>query len=467
MPHLEVFSPQPARCLKRKVSQLNTTFDEGYSNKRSHCGFSLPSTIGNWLVDLPPPISRCRSDSFLLTQIRGPRVVPYSNMPRPKVSQLPTMRRPPTPQSSSSGPQLVAPGTLPALYDQDTQCPYTPAQSFAASSIVELAEDEWRAAGRTASPGYRDTLRNHGVFIDVYGGLKVAPDQVKAAATLVLEKKRITPEPSAKDLSRMQTKIARAIEKDEGGTRDAFVSAQLFEIPEKHVFTIADGSSVPFDRNGLPHTHGFNLTPIAAPKPDLQFGFPHTEFAASQIGVMNNHRISPYAKPSTATYWPFFVVELKAASRGGTHFIGENQAAGAGAHCVKSVDTLFEHTHRERSKEKAFDSMMFSCVADAQHGTLWVHWRGIEVGKQPRYNSAELRDFVWKHDSAEILNFRRTVRNIIDYGVDTRLPEIKEALDTLVQRISVWKAEDKQARSRALDNESEAGESQTKRTKAM
>ena len=178
---------------------------------------------------------------------------------------------------------------------------------------------------------------------------------------------------------------------------------------------------------------------------------------------MANNRIAPYAKPSSAGYWPFFMIELKAASRGGTHFVGENQAAGAGAHCVKSVETLFSFTQRERIEEKTFDSLVFSCVADAQHGTLWVHWRDSEANGELKYKNTELRDYAWKHDPKDLVDFRRAVRNIIDYGVNERLPEIKEALDVLVQQVPDWNLADRQARIRNLENGNEAGENQKKK----
>ena len=120
-------------------------------------------------------------------------------------------------------------------------------------------EDTVKAAARTASPRYRDHLRSHGIHIDVFGGLRKAPAQVKVAATAILEGKRVTPEPSAADLSQAQAKIAGAIEKDEGGTRDAFIGSNLFEAPANYLNRTTTGSSVLFIRDGLPHTHGFGF----------------------------------------------------------------------------------------------------------------------------------------------------------------------------------------------------------------
>ena len=107
--------------------------------------------------------------------------------------------------------------------------------------------------------------------------------------------------------------------------------------------------------------------------------------------------------------------------------------------------------------------MAFSCVADAQHGTLWVYWQEAEANGQLTYNSTEFRNYVWKHNTTDLLEFRRAVRNIIDYGVDNRLPKIKEALDFLVPQIPDWNLADRQARLRSLENGDNAGEIQKKR----
>ena len=246
-------------------------------------------------------------------------------------------------------------------------------------------------------------------------------------------------------------------------TQAAFISSNLFEPPTNCLNRITTGSSVPFNGDSLPHTHSFGFTPVSTPKPDLQYGFPHAEFTVNQAGVMDNSRINPYAKPSSATYWPFFVVEFKAASRGGTHYVGENQTAGTGAHCVKSVETLFDLTRRERVEEKAFALMVFSCVADAQHATLWVHWRDSKPNEQLVYNGTEFQIFPWKHETKELVDFPRAATNIIDYGVNKRLPEIKEALEVLVEQVPEWNLADRQVHVRSLENEHEAGENHKKK----
>ena len=205
--------------------------------------------------------------------------------------------------------------------------------------------------------------------------------------------------------SKMRAKLARVAEGDEGITGKAITATELFEIPTQHLNEIVNGSSVPFNKKGLPRTPGRGFPPISGPKPDLQYAYCQENFTLDELAVMGNHRLNTYAYPSTAGYWPFFLVEMKAASRQGTHFIGENQNAGSGAHCVNSVETLLEYISKERPKERAVDSMIFSCVADGRHGTIWVHWQECRTDGRPTYVSTELCDYTWKHNPEDMLNF--------------------------------------------------------------
>ena len=136
-------------------------------------------------------------------------------------------------------------------------------------------------------------------------------------------------------------------------------------------------------------------------------------------------------------------MEFKAASHQGIHDIIENQNARTGALCVNSVETLLEYVTKERPTERIIDSIVFSCVADSHYGTLWVHWQECRADGNCTYISTELQDYFWKHDPNRILSLRRAVRNIIDHGVDTRLPKIKEALTSLDDSLLAWNAEDK------------------------
>ena len=225
-------------------------------------------------------------------------------MERPRTTQLPTPVRLQTPQSSDSGiySNTALPASVPL--NVDSSRPDTPAQSLIASSINELQNDDKIASSRVESPRYRDELRKHGVYVDGWD-LRGIPEKLKMAAKAVIECPRTSPEPNADELSKMRAKLARVAEGDEGMTGKAIAATELFEIPTQHLNKVANGSSVPFNRTGLPHTPGHSFPPISGPRPDLQFAYCQENFTLDELMVMGNHRLNEYAYPSTAGYWPF------------------------------------------------------------------------------------------------------------------------------------------------------------------
>ena len=87
---------------------------------------------------------------------------------RPRTTIVP----PPTLKSSEPGPQDFAQQPMSTSFIEDASRPNTPAQSFFEPSIIEPSitgpvEDAIKAIARTASPRYRDHLRNHGIHIDI------------------------------------------------------------------------------------------------------------------------------------------------------------------------------------------------------------------------------------------------------------------------------------------------------------
>ncbi len=103
--------------------------------------------------------------------------------------------------------------------------------------------------------------------------------------------------------------------------------------------------------------------------------------------------------PSSASYWPFFAVEVKSPSRGGTTWVAENQNAGTGAHCVNSMNLLLEYANGQPTSET--QSLAFTSVADYNGASLWVHWR--ELGEDSRFMMSKIDYFRFKkpHDIRE------------------------------------------------------------------
>lgn len=209
-------------------------------------------------------------------------------------------------------------------------------------------------------------------------------------------------------------------------------------MPVDYNNAVATGANLPFDNKALPYTSGYGFKPIATPKPDLHYGYPRDSFDHSEAMLMKQNRLSPYAQPNTTNFWPFFAVEFKFPSRRGTDWIAENQNAGTGAHSVNSIEILMNYT-KDKKQHAVIDSLFFSCVADVNHASLWVHWKSVE--NDFKFVSGEVNSYRFKKP-ADLRAFRVTVKNIIDHGINERLIMIKEALKNILPLASEWEPEE-------------------------
>lgn len=295
---------------------------------------------------------------------------------------------------------------------------------------------------RVQSPSYRNELKSHSVYIDSYG--MTTPGPVQSFAQGIMGRKRASPGLHGEELMSTRKQLSSLADADEEITRTGLSRTTLFPTTADYNDQIATGANIPFDRTALPHVPGFNFPPIVTPRPDLHYGYPRDSFSAHEYGVMQHRRLDPYAHPNSANFWPFFLVEFKSSSRGGTHWVAENQNAGSGSHCVNSIQSLMNYT-RGNKRRAMIDSVVFSCVADAGFASIWVHWQG--VGDDPRFVSSEVESYRLKRPE-DLSKFRSSVRNIIEYGIDERLTTIKNALHDLLPQLLPWDKEDRDAKTR-------------------
>ena len=459
---LEIQCPQPTRSSKRKVSQLNDASEETSGDRRpckrqNHS--SLPSdNICEWLELLPSPLERSRSDSYLMRDLQGQQhrssEMPKSRTTPPTTRNVPPSR-PPSPRSLPAAtrphtPTLASvPGTTESSIGLESS-----SQSFVPTAqplllqngLFSDSKDDSRKSNRVQSPAYRDELQSHYVYIDSYGNL--IPESVRTFAQDLLQKERTSPGLNDEDCFAIREELSELANADEATTRKGFDATNLFPTRRVYKNQIAVGGSVPFDQTALPFTRGLNLPPIVTPRPDLHYGYPRESFDPVESAVMRHNRLSAFSHPTTASYWPFFAVEFKSGSRGGTHWVAENQNAGTGTHCVSSIETLLKYTRAPEVQRKMIDSLAFSCVADADFGSLWVHWQSWRTDNEPpRFLSSEVDSFSFKK-LKDLRQFRACVKNIIEYGINERLVMVKEALAVCLRMIPDWDAEEKMAKVR-------------------
>lgn len=415
MADLDIQCPQPTRpFLKRKVSQLDFTDDSIHSQPAC----KQQRLITPSLVSLR---RSSRSDSFITRNMATRR-----DPSRPYTAPI-------SPPESHSRPSSVQ-----TSFSSYPSRQYSPV----------LRPTSTRSAGTestngVASPTYRRDLHNHGIYIDSLGNI---PDHIESFAQAILRKERTSPGLTDSEVSQLRRELSEDADAEEDMAKITLSKSPLFPASVNYLgqpHLLARGANIPFDRKGLPHIKGYRLPPVRQPKPDFHFGYSHNSFTRAEDSVMRQPRISPYAQPNSSNYWPFFAVEVKSPSRGGTTWVAENQNAGTGAHCVNSMNVLLEYTNSQPRSET--QSLAFSCVADYNGASLWVHWR--ELGEDGRFMMSELDYFRFKkpHD---IRGFRARVRNIIEFGLGDRLATIKGALMDLFPQIERWEDEDRSSRIR-------------------
>jgi hypothetical protein len=179
---------------------------------------------------------------------------------------------------------------------------------------------------------------------------------------------------------------------------------------------------------------------VSQPKPDRLYGYsgrqPNTRFTHAQLlgQTMLHPRIPDYA---TATMqggglrFPFFAIEIKAAcGTGGNIWVAANQCAGASAACLNAVGRLNMLLQAYESTQRV-DHWCYSLAVDNNIAQLYVSWKEDEM----QFYLQQVGTFLLSSPE-HFTEFRKQVRNILDWGKDTRLDEIRNALDIVLEHNS-------------------------------
>jgi hypothetical protein len=436
----EIKCPQPVRPLKRTGEHLDLVDHTPF--KRQSFQRKPPEYLQRWLADLQTPFLRgqSKSDSFLIGRmVESNPLVPGKVLPLRHAAKV-----------SNQDPQGRLALRTPVLSNTPVSAPSNRGLTPTTGTSKEAAEQ----ADRVKKPNYRDEISHHKVLVDSFG-TSIPPD-VSSFAEGIVSKARLSPPLRGADLEATWKRLAGAVDKPEDVVRKRVDGTNLLPTGDQYGERIAEGGNLPFDRAGLPYLEeGGYPNRLVTPKTALTYGTATRAdlgiFSVREYQVMMHRRIKPFAMPTTANSYPFFLVEFKASSRNGSHWAAENQNTGAGAHSVNSLETLLDYCDQTRLR-KMTDTVAFSCVAFAEWATIWVHWR--EDTGEKRFVSSEIQMFSFKKP-AQIAEFCASAKNIIEFGLGERLTNIKSALEELYSRLPDWDREDKAAKTRS----SEMGES--------
>jgi hypothetical protein len=121
--------------------------------------------------------------------------------------------------------------------------------------------------------------------------------------------------------------------------------------------------------------------------------------------------------------YPFLVIEFK--GKGEDLSAATNQCLGGSAACLKIIEGLNDRLHGPKMGN--VERSVFSIAMNGSEARLYVSWKD-----QQMYRTASARNFLLS-DPDHHLDFRRHVRNILDWGMDRRLKAIQGCLDMLME----------------------------------
>ncbi|KAF3768457.1 hypothetical protein M406DRAFT_249949 [Cryphonectria parasitica EP155] len=137
--------------------------------------------------------------------------------------------------------------------------------------------------------------------------------------------------------------------------------------------------------------------------------------------------IVDYARRNRDLMYPFFVIEFK--GNGEDLWVATNQCLGDSASCINIAERLNRQLRESKSsKVKPVNSTAFSIAMNGTEARLYVSWKHNELD----YYMQKVKSFLLQ-DPEHYIEFRKHVKNIIDWGKDQRLKEIRESLDTLLE----------------------------------
>ena len=313
-------------------------------------------------------------------------------------------------ESLHSGQQ--SPSRSDSFSEQDAQSGHSRSSSLSGQSLVE----------DTAYLG--KNLRKNNIFMK--NTFESRPEHVAEAVSYV-RRDRDSPGPSPDDVMRDGMLEGLTLNVDESEVEDYF-SRTVFPF-NTAADTIEVARRVPMPKDTVPNFVGNGGDRISNPVPDMIYGYNRQNaFSSAQMNYLDDMDLRVRATNGNQnTVYPFFAVEFMG-SDGGL-WVATNQCLGGTAACIQIAETLNEQLARCGSEAvQRVNSTAFFIAMNGSEARLYVSWKHDELC----YYSSRIGSFVLQ-DPENFLQFRKHVRNIVEWGRDRRLKEIQAAIDTILE----------------------------------
>ena len=182
---------------------------------------------------------------------------------------------------------------------------------------------------------------------------------------------------------------------------------------------------------------------VSTPVPDMLYGYNRYGAFPQQQAQLISMGTQMVANTQDLIY-PFFVIEFKADGPGGSGsmWVATNQCLGGSVSCVNIAERLNRQLRECKSKKvQSIGSAAFSIAMTGTEARLYVSWKHNDL----EYYMRKVDSFLLQKPK-DYVEFRKYVRNIIDWGRDKRLKEIRDSLDILLEKNR--KTASQQAKSR-------------------
>ncbi len=299
----------------------------------------------------------------------------------------------------------------------------------------QATEDSASSTASVRHPSYRENNLNTNGF-HIQSARTRLPDHLSGHLER-LRAERDSPGPSSEEIDGYLDGLETLAQSCSEADVEEFLKASVF--PRDHDATYGRAAGLKSAKSSVMSSHLIPNNPesrfrVTQPKPDLLYGYSGNpqDGAFTQQQILAQQALHPQNArfPEATTQglrFPFFAIEFKAA--GGTRgdlWVATNQCAGASSACLNAVNQL-NATLRKSPSAKQVDNLSYAIAVDNNTAQLYISWK--EEGLN--YYLQRVNAFLLSRPE-DFKEFRKQVRNILDWGRDTHLAQIKKALDIIL-----------------------------------
>ena len=328
------------------------------------------------------------------------------------------------------------------------------AKSVGQSDIAASTSGSGRSSGKLVeNPLYRvANLASNNIYLRSRS--EQFPEHISSLVNHV-GRDRNSPGPSADNVWQDEDLEALEMGAPEGDVQNYF-QAEVFL---RSASALKRSDRLPMAKDVVPDA-GSNLK-LSTPMPDILYGYNRagafTEGQQAQFNSMGNDMTAN----SQNLIYPFFVIEFKAdgSSGAGSLWVATNQCLGGSASCVNIAERLNRQLRQcKNQKVTPIDSAAFSIAMNGTEARLYVSWKHNEL----KYYTRKVDSYLLQKPT-DYVKFRKHVLNIIDWGKDERLKEIRKLLDSLLEENKKKASQQAKSRPSPLSDDSPSSSSQKRK----